>query len=182
VAFDGMGGYPYSAMAGEPLKPRLISIEGAIGLLAAALAAAADMSWYVRSFIVLFALGLIAYLAWRSPRHAATRIALASLASVLFVTFTWHPIWEDFEKKHPEKAIILVNWLGTISQSYSIQELVIQSRELADFAAESSIRIALAVLAVVLLGWGWRPFWNLRRHLRFVVRSALGEQTWIGRE
>lgn len=104
------------------------------------------------------------------------------LTSVAFVAFTWHPIWEDFEKQHQAVATGFVEWLGSISQDHFVQKLVLQSRELANFAAESAVRITLAVLAVVLLGWGWRPFWNLRRHLHFIVRSALGEQTWIDQE
>ena len=87
---------------------KILSVEGAIGLLVAIFAAAGDMSWIERALLVLFGLGLIADLTRRIPKGGKLRIllravfALALTAGLLSVT--WRLTWEDFHKKNPSVA------------------------------------------------------------------------------
>jgi hypothetical protein len=92
-------------------KTKILSVEGAIGLLVAIFAAAGDMNWIERGILVLFGLGLIVDLARRIPMQGRFGVltkavfALALASSLLYATCG--PIWEDFHKKNPN---VVFHW------------------------------------------------------------------------
>jgi hypothetical protein len=61
-------------------KP-LFSVEGAVSVLIAIIAAVADMSWWLRALLVLVAAGLVPHLAWRIPGNRPVRVFVGIMVS-----------------------------------------------------------------------------------------------------
>jgi len=72
--------------------------------------------------------------------------------------------------------------IGAIMTDPRVQYLAQKAVAVADFVNQTPVRVALVIVGVAILIWGWRPFWSLRHRLRFVWRTFLGEETWISRE
>ena len=85
-------------------KP-LLSIEAALGILVALIAAIADLGWELRSILVAFAVGLVAHIARRLNGGAMKRFGLAVVVIVALFLVTWRPIWEDFHKNFPRVGV-----------------------------------------------------------------------------
>jgi hypothetical protein len=105
----------------EPEKTKFLSVEGAIGLLIAVVAAAGDMNWILRSILVLLGFGVIGHLAWRIPRRGTLAIALKATITLALaiglLAVTWHAIWQDFHEQYPMVAFQLPITFGPPASS-----------------------------------------------------------------
>jgi hypothetical protein len=63
-----------------------------------------------------------------------------------------------------------------------VEYLASKALAVANFVNQTPVRVALVIIGVGILIWGWRPFWSLRHRLRFEWRTLLGEVTWISRD
>jgi hypothetical protein len=72
--------------------------------------------------------------------------------------------------------------VGAIMTDPRVEYLATKAVVVANFVNHPLVRLALVILGIGILIWGWRPFWNLRHRLRFAWRVLLGEETWISRE
>jgi len=157
---------------------RARQFEGPAGLLIAVIAATGDLTWIVRTLLVLIGIGLVANLAWHSRRHWMLRLAFGIVVGSILLSITWHPIWADFQTKYPQTADTLVGWLEAITNPY-LQKLGAAAAAFAKFANTHWVRWSLLVVAVVVLFWGWRPFWGLRHRIFVRWRRALGSEVWV---
>jgi hypothetical protein len=149
-----------------------MSAEGVVGLIAVIVATTAELDWVFRSIAVASGVILWGHLIFRSRRHILARIALFATGTAALLAITWHPIWEDFHQKHPE-----------IATSALIELVAATMAGATDFLKQSGAIWALAVVAFMILVWGWRPFWGLRHRVASAWRTLLGEEeNWVGRE
>jgi hypothetical protein len=88
-------------------QPRLLSLEGVLGLLLGIVAAVAEMNWAIRGFLVVAALVLIGHLAWRIHWQPAIRGILILVGAAILLVVTWRPIVNDFRKDHPISNAVL---------------------------------------------------------------------------
>jgi hypothetical protein len=72
--------------------------------------------------------------------------------------------------------------VGAIMTDPRAEYLASKAVAVADFVNQTPVRVALVIVGVAILIWGWRPFWSLRHRLRFAWRTFLGEETWISHE
>jgi hypothetical protein len=72
-----------------------------------------------------------------------------------------------------------LSWAHSAMTDPRVQQLAAKAVEFADFVNQAPVRITLVIIGVLILIWGWRPFWSLRHHFFFLWRRALGEEVWI---
>jgi hypothetical protein len=82
-------------------------------------------------------------------------------------------LWEKFIDKTE-------TWIGEIMTDPHVKELAEKFVKIADIVNLFPVRVALVITGVAILIWAW-PFWKLRHRVLFLMRSILGEQTWISR-
>jgi hypothetical protein len=66
------------------------------------------LDWISRSLLVLIAIGLTVYAALRHSARPTLKAISAVVVIALFIGFSWSPIWDDFNSKHPS---IFVGWI-----------------------------------------------------------------------
>jgi hypothetical protein len=131
------------------------TLVGIFGIVAGICAYVLE-GWATRAFFVFLAISLIVYAGRRHGSHPLVRYPVAIAAIWIFSFNPWGPIWLDFNKNYPD-------WLW------------------ASFITSDWFHWSLAIIASLILVWGWPPFWSFRRRVKFHWRSALGEETWINR-
>jgi hypothetical protein len=62
-----------------------------------------SLDWIVRSILVAVAVALTVYAAWIHSARPIWRVISALVVIVLFVGFSWRPIWDDFQNKYPKQ-------------------------------------------------------------------------------
>ena len=154
-------------MASDDRQP-FISVDFGGGVVVAIFLGIADMNWGLRTILALVGIALIGHLAWRLRRPVLVRGLTALVGVAFFAAVTWGPIWRDFHDKHPDAmpaaSATLNDW----------------AEHAADMRPEPAL--PLAILGLVIIGWGWRPVWAFRRRTVSAWRHALNQRVWISKD
>lgn len=114
--------------------------------------------WAAKALSVLLALILIVYAGRRHDSNPLLRFPIALVAIAVFAFLPWQAIWDDFHKNYPAMA-----W--------------------PEFITWPSVHWALAIAAVIALGWDWLPGWRFRHRIfAFWRRTLTIEGVWLERE
>ncbi len=85
-------------------RPTFSDIVTVAALFGAAVMWFAPPNWEIGLPVVLLTAGAVIFTAFRHQSHPLLRGAIGAVALMALIWVAWHPIWKDFQEKHPTFA------------------------------------------------------------------------------